>query len=52
MLKPIENKRRVVITGIGPASSHGTGKDEFWKNVLSGKLMSEKITIKYKQYHN
>ena len=29
--------RRVVITGIGIVSSIGTGKDEFWKNLILGK---------------
>ena len=28
---------RVVITGIGMVTSIGTGKDEFWKNLISGK---------------
>jgi 3-oxoacyl-[acyl-carrier-protein] synthase II len=31
------NKERVVITGIGIVSSVGTGKDQFWQNLLAGK---------------
>ena len=30
-------KRRVVVTGLGVISSIGIGKDEFWKNLISGK---------------
>lgn len=29
--------RKVVVTGIGVVSSIGIGKDEFWKNLISGK---------------
>ena len=29
-------KRRVVITGIGPVTSIGTGKNAFWNNLLGG----------------
>jgi 3-oxoacyl-(acyl-carrier-protein) synthase len=29
--------RRVVVTGLGVVSSIGIGKDEFWKNLISGK---------------
>lgn len=29
--------RRVVITGLGVISSIGIGKDEFWKNIISGR---------------
>lgn len=31
------DKKRVVVTGIGVVSSVGTGKEEFWKNLLAGK---------------
>lgn len=31
------HSRRVVITGLGIISSIGTGKDEFWKNLIAGK---------------
>jgi len=30
-------KRRVVVTGLGPVSSIGTGKEAFWKNAVGGK---------------
>ncbi|WP_282675105.1 hypothetical protein [Lactococcus lactis] len=37
-------KNRVVITGIGPVTQLGIGKDEFIKNLLSGKRkFSQKI---------
>lgn len=31
------NRRRIVITGIGPITSIGIGKDTLWKNLLKGK---------------
>ncbi len=31
------NKKRVVITGIGPLASPGIGKDKFWQGLLQGK---------------
>ena len=34
---------RVVITGVGPVSNIGTGKDEFWNNLISGKTNISKI---------
>ncbi len=52
MSKATENKRRVVITGIGPVSSNGIGKDELWSNILSQKFVAEKIPEKYLQYHD
>lgn len=39
-----DNKRRVVITGIGIISSVGIGKDSFWKSLISGKSGVDKIT--------
>ena len=30
-------KRRVVITGVGPITPIGIGKDEFWGNLIAGK---------------
>ena len=30
-------KKRVVVTGIGTITSIGIGKDDFWKNLISGK---------------
>ena len=41
----IDNKRRVVITGIGIISSVGIGKDSFWKSLISGKSGVDKITL-------
>ncbi len=34
----MENKKRIVITGIGPISSVGIGKDEFWKGILQKRI--------------
>lgn len=31
------SKRRVVVTGVGPLTPIGTGKEEFWKNLTAGK---------------
>jgi len=33
----VAKERRVVITGIGPLSSAGTGKEAFWKGLLEEK---------------
>ena len=30
-------KRRVVVTGVGPVTPIGTGKEEFWNNLIAGK---------------
>lgn len=30
-------KERVVVTGIGPISAVGTGKDDFWQGIVSGR---------------
>ena len=32
-----ELDKRVVITGLGPVTSIGTGRDEFWMNLLDNK---------------
>lgn len=37
-------KRRVVVTGLGVVSSIGIGKDEFWKNLITGKSGISDIT--------
>jgi len=37
--------KRVVITGIGPLTSIGIGKDSFWKNILSGKVAINKEEV-------
>lgn len=31
------SKRRVVVTGVGPVTPIGIGKDEFWTNLVAGK---------------
>ncbi|MBW2981811.1 beta-ketoacyl-[acyl-carrier-protein] synthase family protein [Candidatus Woesearchaeota archaeon] len=36
-------QRRVVITGMGPITSIGIGKEEFWKNSLEGRSGTERI---------
>ena len=36
--------RRVVVTGLGIVSSVGTGKDDFWKALISGKSGISKVT--------
>jgi len=36
-------KNRVVITGIGPVSSHGTGRDSFFENILNWESRAKKI---------
>ncbi len=37
------NKRRVVVTGIGVIASSGTGKDSFWKGLMSSKSFVSRI---------
>lgn len=41
---------RVVITGIGPVSSVGIGKDEFWPNILAGKSGVSNVTLVAEKY--
>ena len=41
----MNNKRRVVVTGIGIVSSVGTGKDAFWKAITKGKSGISKISL-------
>jgi 3-oxoacyl-[acyl-carrier-protein] synthase II len=36
---------RVVVTGIGVLSSVGTGREDFWKNLLDGKSGIKRITL-------
>ena len=35
------NRGRIAITGIGPVSSIGIGKDDFWRNILNQKINVE-----------
>ena len=37
-------KRRVVITGVGPVTPIGTGKENFWNNLIAGKSGIDIIT--------
>ncbi len=41
---------RVVVTGIGPVSSVGIGKDKFWANILAGKSGVSLVTLVAEQY--
>lgn len=38
------NKRRVVITGVGMITPHGTGNDKSWKGLTEGRSAIRKIT--------
>ena len=38
------NKKRVVITGIGPVTSIGIGKNDFWQSLKAGKSGVKRIT--------
>ncbi|MBI3590096.1 MAG: beta-ketoacyl-ACP synthase II [Candidatus Melainabacteria bacterium] len=40
----MDRKRRIVITGIGPITCIGNGKDEFWNSLKSGKSGVKRIT--------
>jgi len=43
----VKKKKRIVITGIGPLSSLGIGKKDFWQGVLKKrqKIKREKVSI-------
>ena len=41
--------RRVVVTGIGPVTAHGIGKDEFFSNILEGKTIIREIPEQYEK---
>ena len=43
------SKRRVVITGIGPITSIGIGKDEFWKCLLDKKTNISRIPERFER---
>ena len=34
----MDHKRKVVITGIGPITSLGVGREKFWSNMLKGEI--------------
>ncbi len=44
-----EALKRVVITGLGPITSIGTGKQEFWKNLLDSRIKLCKIPEQFKK---
>ena len=48
----MENNRRVVITGIGPFTSLGIGKEELWSNLLKGKIAVSPIPEKFKKNYS
>jgi 3-oxoacyl-[acyl-carrier-protein] synthase II len=52
MSKKTGNNRRVVITGIGPVSSNGIGKTDFWNGLLSGKVPAEKLPERFTRHHD
>ena len=37
-------KKRIVVTGVGPITPIGIGKDDFWEALLAGKNGIERIT--------
>lgn len=41
--------KRVVITGIGPVTSIGTGKDSFWNELLKGNIIVNEIPEQYER---
>ncbi|MCK5838909.1 MAG: hypothetical protein KAG99_03625, partial [Bacteroidales bacterium] len=41
--------KRVVITGLGPVTSIGAGKQEFWKNLLDSRIKLCKIPEQFKK---
>jgi len=46
-IKVNDGKKRVVITGVGPITPVGIGKEEFWKNSLEGKSGAELNTFSW-----
>ncbi len=48
-MKPLE---RIVITGLGPIASAGTGKNDFWNGIISGKtgLQLENFVVNGKSW--
>lgn len=47
----VQYPRRVVITGIGPVTPIGVGKDEAWPNVVAGKSGAAEMTlVKHEDY--
>jgi 3-oxoacyl-[acyl-carrier-protein] synthase II len=42
-MPPAEGRRRVVVTGIGPVTSVGTGVESFWQALLDGRNGIDRI---------
>lgn len=40
-------EKRIVITGIGPITANGAGKDNFWKSLINKELINKKIPSEY-----
>lgn len=49
---PNKNKKRVVITGLGPVTSIGLGKKTFWNSLIKGKKSFGKVTRFDPNKHN
>ncbi len=45
------SNKRVVITGIGPVTAIGTGKDEFWSNLLAGNANIREIPPGFSEHY-
>ncbi|MBN1577788.1 MAG: beta-ketoacyl-[acyl-carrier-protein] synthase family protein [Chitinispirillaceae bacterium] len=44
-----DGTKRVVITGIGPVTSIGTGKKQFWEGMLAGRNPARKLPASYRK---
>lgn len=41
---PVDQRRRVVITGLGVVAPNGVGKDAFWQSLIAGKSAIDRVT--------
>jgi 3-oxoacyl-[acyl-carrier-protein] synthase II len=48
----MENKRRIVITGIGPVTGIGIGKEKFWGKLLEGKIELSRIPDRFERNYS
>ncbi len=48
----MENKNRVVITGIGPVTSLGIGREALWSNLLDGKIVVSRIPERFEKNYS
>ena len=48
----MENKRRIVITGVGPFTSIGIGKEKFWINLLEGRIKLNRIPDRFEKNYS